>query len=228
MQRPSNKGNTRVAEGGQVLYRLADPVLIFDANVGNARRIRSHIHKDERYFAEAQMFQQRFFHSEGQNRHSVHPALNHAPHRRLHSLGVVHGGREQDFVVILDRKIFEGLNDFREKRIGDLGNNQAENAAPSRNQGAGLSIWIIAQLIHHLPDTLDKLRVDGGNPVHDPRYSGGGNSSFPRNLTDVHRSTANPGFDSHPSMADTAWLSGCGPGRGIVGKRFLALASVRG
>ena len=67
------------------------------------------------------------------NRDAVDPALNHAPDRQFHSLGVGHGRRKENLVVVLHREMFERLNDFREKRIGDFGDDKAQKAAPPGN-----------------------------------------------------------------------------------------------
>ena len=83
--------------------------------------------------------------------------------------------------------MLKGLHDFGEKRIGDFGNDQSENAASSRYQGARLSIGVVAQFIHHFPDAFCQLRINRRDAVDGARDGGGGDFRSPGNLTNVHR-----------------------------------------
>ena len=56
MQRPSNEGDARVPERRQMLHRLPDSVLIVDADVGDSRYVRSHVHEYQRNFAKTKVF----------------------------------------------------------------------------------------------------------------------------------------------------------------------------
>ncbi len=80
------------------------------------------------------MLEQRFFHSEGEDRDAVHAAFDHAAYGEFHSFRIVHGGGEQNFVIVLDGEGFKGLHNFGEKRIGDFGNDQAEDRGCGRRQ----------------------------------------------------------------------------------------------
>jgi hypothetical protein len=120
MQRSSDEGDARMPERGQMLYRLPDSILIVNADVSYSRHVGSDVNEYQRNLTETKVFDQRVFHAEGQDRHPIHPALDHASHRRFHAFRVVHGGGDQYLVVVFDRLILEGLYDLREKRVGNL------------------------------------------------------------------------------------------------------------
>src|SRR3984893_10276707 len=88
--------------------------------------------------------------------------------------------------MVLDGNPLENLHDFREKGIGDFGNDEAKNAAPPRNQCSSLGIRIVTKLLDHLPNPLGKLRIDRGNMIDGPRYSGRGYLGTPSDFTDIH------------------------------------------
>src|ERR1039457_2416795 len=73
------------------------------------------------------------------------------------------------------------------KRIGDLRDDQTEDAASSGNQGPRLSVGVVTELLHRLPDPFRELRIYGGNAVDDTRNGRSGNLGAPRDLTDAHR-----------------------------------------
>ena len=186
MQRSSYKRDARVPQGGEVLYRLTNSVLIVDPDIGDSRDIGSHVDEDQRNLTETKVLQQGFFHAEGEDRHPIHPAFDHAAHRRFHPFWIMHGRGQKDFVVVLDGEILEGLNDLREKWIGNFGNDQPQDAAPARNQSSRLGVGEVAEFVHHLPHPLGKLGIDGGNMVDRSGHGGSGNLRSPRDLTDIH------------------------------------------
>src|ERR1700691_1668967 len=114
-----------------MLYRLTDSMLIVDPYVGDSRDIGPDINEDQWNLTEPKVLDQRFFHTKRQDRHTIHPAFDHAPDRRFHPFWVMHGGGHQDLVVVLDRKIFERLHNFREERVGDLRDDQTKETTPS-------------------------------------------------------------------------------------------------
>jgi hypothetical protein len=169
-----------------MLYCLPDSILIVDADVGDSRNVGSHVNEYLGNLTKTKVFDERVFHAKGEDRHPIHPALDHATHRRFHALGIVHGGGEQYLVVVFNGLILEGLYDLREKWVGNLRDNQAKQTTPSRNQRTRLCIGIVPKLVHHLPYSLGKLRIDRRNTVNRSGYGGGRNFRSPRDLTDVH------------------------------------------
>src|ERR1700747_3424913 len=98
----------------------------------------------------------------------------------------MHGGSQENFVVVLYRQILERLNNLRKERVCDFGDNQSEDAASPKNQSASLSVGVIAQLIDDFPHTLGELRIDRGNTVDRSRHGCRGNLRPPGNLSDIH------------------------------------------
>src|ERR1051326_5010820 len=187
MSRASYEGDPRVAQSGQMLYSLTNSVLIVNADIGDTLNIGPNVDEYERNTAKTQMLEQRLFHTKRKDGDTVDAALNHAPNRQFHALRVIHGGGEQDFVVVLDCEILESLNDFREKRIGKLGDDQAENAAASGNQRSGLRVGIIAQFIDDSPDSLGELRINGRNAIDGSGNGSGGNLGSAGDFAKIHR-----------------------------------------
>ena len=165
MRRPGNKRDARVPKCGQMLYRLTNSVLIVDPDIGDPLDIGSYVDEYQRNTSETKVFEQGFFHAEGEDCHPVHAAFDHAPYGQFHPFGIIHGRGEQDFVVILDRKIFKRLHDFREKGIGEFRNDQAKNAAPSGNQMLAPECWGSIQV--RPPPSKLAWRAEGRRLGHD-------------------------------------------------------------
>ena len=66
---------------------------------------------------------------------------------------------------MLGGDVFEGLNDFGEEGIRNFRDNQTKNAGLARNQGASLSVGVIAEFLYHLPNTLSKPGIDSRNAI---------------------------------------------------------------
>ncbi|MGB6715891.1 MAG: hypothetical protein WBE47_02950, partial [Candidatus Acidiferrales bacterium] len=75
---------------------------------------------------------------------------------------------------MLHSKVFKTLNNFREKGIGDFGDDQTKNAAPAGNKRPGLGIGIISEFLDDLPNAAGKLRSDGGYAIDGARDCGDG------------------------------------------------------
>src|SRR5689334_5270711 len=121
-------------ESCEVLHGLANAILVVDRNVADARKLRSHVNKHKRNLAVVQIFDERIFHPEGKDSYAIYASLNHAAHREFHSLGVVDRGGQKDFIIMLDGEVFERLDYFGEKGIGDFRNDQPKDATTAGNQ----------------------------------------------------------------------------------------------
>ena len=181
-----DKRNSRVTHSREMLNCLSNSAYIVDADVGNAGYVRPYIYEYERDLTIAEVFDQRFFHAKGQDGHAVHPAFDHPAHRGFHAFGIVHGGGQQDLVVIFNGQIFEGLNYFRKERIRNLRDNEAEDAGAAQYQRARLSVGVIAQFVDDAPHSFGELRIDRGNTVNGSGDRGRGNFRPPGNLTYIH------------------------------------------
>src|SRR6266403_3592831 len=129
-------------QSSQVLYRLANAVQVVNPDVDNAGSIGSDVNEDQGYLSEPKMPKQRLLHAKGQDRHALDTAFDHTPHGLLHSLRVVHGGGKKNLVIVLHCEMFKGLNNFREKRVGNLGYDQAQDAASSDTKARA---WVLGK-----------------------------------------------------------------------------------
>ena len=173
--RSGDKGNLFVAQSGQMLHCLPDPVQVVDTDVADPGAKRPHIHKHQRYFSQLQILEQHFFHAEGHDRNPLDPALDHSPHRTLHAFRIIARRGQQNLVVMLDGNALKDLHNFREERVGDFRNDEAKNPAASRHQGPGLCIGVVSQFFDYTPDAFGQLRIYRGNPVDGAGCGGGGN-----------------------------------------------------
>lgn len=176
-----------MSQGRKVLHSLPNASFIIDANVADARQIRSHVHKYQRYLPKPQVLNQRIFHPEGKHRNSVDTTLNHPSYGQLHPPWIMHRGSEQDFIVLLDRQVLERLDNLRKERIGDFGNDESEEAALTGDQAARLAVEKIPKLLGGLPHALGKMRTDRRDPVECARYGRSGNPRFLGDIAYVHR-----------------------------------------
>jgi hypothetical protein len=165
-KRAGDKGDPLMPQCRQVLDCLSNAASVVNFDVADPGNCRRHIYKDQWHFSKSQVLEQRVFHAESEDRHTLHSAFDHAPHRKLHALWIMHGGSEQNFVIMLHRDVFERLDDLREKRVGDFGNNQPKDAGPARDQCASLSIRLVPKFFHHFPNSLGKLRIHRWNAIN--------------------------------------------------------------
>ena len=87
--------------------------------------------------------------------------------------GIISGGSQQNFVVVLDCDGFEDLNNFRKEGIGNFRNDETKNPAAPGNQGPRLSIRIVAQFFDYAPNALGQGGIDGGDAVNGAGDGGG-------------------------------------------------------
>lgn len=117
-----------------------------------------------------------FFNAEGHYGDAVNVALKHAADEGLGALRLVAGGADEDFVALGDGEVFELLDQFGEKRVGDLGDDEAEHVAASGDECAGLGVGDVADLFNGLPDTFGERGVNGGDAVDGAGDGGDGDA----------------------------------------------------
>ena len=61
-----------------------------------------------------------------------------------------------------DCDFFKALNEFREEGVGDVFNDDAEEAASAGDEGAGVGVRKVIQLLDGLPDALGEALADQG------------------------------------------------------------------
>jgi len=109
-----------------VLHALPDSVMVVHPQQADSRPVRPHIHKHQRHMTVRQLVQQRLFNAEGHHCHAFGLALNHAANATLHPLWIIIGRADEDFISVLDGRVLESLNQFGEKRVGNLGDDEPE------------------------------------------------------------------------------------------------------
>jgi len=90
--------------------------------------------------------------AESQDSDAFHLALEHPADAVGELLSIAVGGADQDFVAIGDSDLFEAGDEFGKEGIGDVFNDDAKDAATSRNQAAGMGIRKVVELLDRLPD----------------------------------------------------------------------------
>ena len=95
----------------------------------------------------------------GHDGDAVDFAFDHAANASRHALGIVIRVSDDDFLAALYRLIFETFHQFGEKRIGDIGDDEPQHAASSRNQRAGVGVGIEVQLFDGLAHTRRRRRA---------------------------------------------------------------------
>ena len=130
-ERPADKGDVAVAESSEMLHALADSLAVVDDESAHERTGRAGIDEDHGDVARAELLEQRLLDAEGHDGDAFDVALEHAADTGGHAGEVVVGGADEDFVSVGDGDFFEALDELGEKRVGDLGDEQAEEACAS-------------------------------------------------------------------------------------------------
>ena len=127
------------------------------------------------HVVERELIEHGLFFAEGEHRDAFHFALEHAAHAGGEHGGIAVGRADQNLVAVGDGDLFEALDQFREERIGDVFNDDAEKAAAAGDQGARVGVGKVVQLLDRLPNALGELFADDGRAVDGARNRGDGN-----------------------------------------------------
>jgi len=149
----------------------ANPVQVVDPDVDDARCVWSHIHEHQWDFAETKMVEQGIFHAKGENRKLHRRGVRSCAARKIPCASDRVWLKSAGCRNYFDRKIFKGLNNLREKGIGDFRYDEAKNATSPGNQSASLRVWVISELFYDLPSTFGQLRIDGRDTIDRPVVS---------------------------------------------------------
>ena len=121
-----------------------------------------------------ELIEHRLFFAEGHDGDAFHLALEHAAHAGGQHGRIAVGGTDQDFVAVGYGNLFEALDQLREERIGDVLNDDAEEAAAPGDERARMGVGEIIQLLDRLPDTLGELLTYDGRAIDGARDGGDG------------------------------------------------------
>src|SRR5258708_19576545 len=104
------------------------------------------------------------------DRHRIHLALDHPAYTISGALGIVVGIRNDHLVAMVSGSKFKALHQFREERIYDVGNDQAQHSTLSRHQRTRLCARIIPKLTNDAPNLLSGSRLDQVAAIDSARY----------------------------------------------------------
>ncbi len=97
--------------------------------------------------------------------------------------GIAVGGADENLVAVRDGDLFEALDQFGEEGIGDVFDDDAEEAAAAGDQRARVGVGKVVELLDGLPDAFgealaDQRRaVDGSGDRGDGDLGHGGNGA---------------------------------------------------
>jgi hypothetical protein len=91
-----------------------------------------------------------------------------------------------DFVTARDSDVFEFLNEFGEKGVGNFRDDEAEEAALAGDEGAGLGVGEIVEFGNGFPDTGGEDGVYGRDMIDGARDGGDRNPGERRYAADIN------------------------------------------
>ncbi len=106
------------------------------------------------------LVEDRLFFAEGQHGHAFNLALKHAAHAGGEDGGIAVGGADQDFIAVGHGDLFKALDELGEEGIGDVFDDDAEDAAAPGDQAARMGVGEVLELIDGLPDPLGQTFAD--------------------------------------------------------------------
>ena len=92
-----------------------------------------------------ELVEHRLLFAEGHHGHAVDFALQHAAHACGQHRRIAVGGADQNLVAVRHRDFFEALDQLGEEGIGDVFDNDAEQAAAAGDQGARVGVGKVVQ-----------------------------------------------------------------------------------
>ncbi len=88
-----------------------------------------------------ELIEHRFFFAEGHDGDAFDLALEHAANAGGQHGRIAVGGADQNLVAVGHGDLFEALDQFGEERIGDVFNDDAEEAAAAGDQACARGCW---------------------------------------------------------------------------------------
>ena len=170
----ADEANVAVAEGDEMLDGLLHAVEVIDhKGVGTKRASRGFpwgedflrdVDEDHGDVAAGELFEDGIFDAEGHDGDAIDVALDHAAQAVL-ELGVVVGGTNEELVAVADGGGLEALDEFGEEGVGDVRDEEAEEARAAGDEGAGLGVGVVVEIAYGLADAGGHGGVDGGDVV---------------------------------------------------------------
>jgi hypothetical protein len=128
-KRPGNESDPAMAQNGKVLHGLVDAGPIVHREKAAERPRRSCVDEHDRDVLRREPFEQKVLDAKRHHGYAVDLALEHAASTDLHLLAFVVGAGDENLVAAFHGDLLELLDEFGEERIGDLGDNHAQQPA---------------------------------------------------------------------------------------------------
>src|ERR1700761_90825 len=110
----------------------------------------------ERDLMKSELIKHRFLFAEGQHGDAFDLALDHAPHAGGENGWIAVRRADENLIAVGNGDLFEVLDQFGKEWVGDVLDDDSENAAAARDQAARMTVGEVVQLLDGLPDTLGK------------------------------------------------------------------------
>jgi len=129
LMRPGQKSDFAVAKLHEVMDGSANSRRVVEQDGAGLGIVQSEFGQDHGNVPMGQLVEHRLFFTEGQNRHALHLAFQHAAYAGGQDRRIAVGGTDQDLVAVGHGDFFEVLDELGEEGIGNVFNNDAKNAA---------------------------------------------------------------------------------------------------
>ena len=116
---------------------------------------------------------------------AVNLALQHAADTAAEHDRVAVGGADENLISVGDGDLFEALDQLGEEGIGDVLNDDAENAAAPGDERAGMGVGKIVELLDCLPDAFAEALADQRRAIHGSGDRGDGDLGYGSDSTNV-------------------------------------------
>src|ERR1700743_2405756 len=163
--RAGEKADLAVAELGEMLNRGTDAGGVVKQDGGGFFVLQLEFSQDERDAVLRELIElveYRFLFAEGEHGHTFDLTLDHAADAGGEHIGIAVGGAAEDLVFVRDGDLLEALDQLREERVGDVFDDDAEEAAAAGDERAGMGVRVVVKLLDGLPDPLAGTLPFGG------------------------------------------------------------------
>src|ERR1700730_9697254 len=133
-----NERDTSMVQRKKMLQSLMNALAVVDTNICAVGAGFAGIHEYRGNVSTCQLCDQRRVRFRSHNCYAVYLAFNHAPYASRHPLRIVIRVSDDDLLAPLNRLVFKAFDQFGEKRVGYVRDDQSQHATSSRYQGASV------------------------------------------------------------------------------------------
>ena len=167
----------------QIIHDLLDAGRVINAQITGVSANRSEIEKGYGDHSASEFVHQLKADFRSHDGYAANLVFHHALGGLSSSPRIVIGVAENGVVAQLPGACLEALDDFREKRIFDIGDDNAQRAAVVRREMARVHVANVAQLFDRGQNQAPRLGSDFSGVIQDVRHGCGGDRSGFRNIT---------------------------------------------